>query len=219
MTDFADARRHMVDGQVRPADVTDLRVISAMLEVPRESFAPPSATSIAYLDLDLPVGEGAGAPRRLLKPIILAKLLNAAEIKPTDKVLDVGCATGYTAALLARIAGQVVALEQDAGLFKTAKAALASQPNVTVVSGPLVDGWAQGGPYDVIVLEGATEFEPQAFRSQLQEDGKLVGVLGSAPGAAAWLYRRSGDEFAGRPVFSAAAAVLPGFVKPAAFAF
>ncbi len=219
MTDFADARRHMVDGQVRPADVTDLRVISAMLEIPRESFAPPSATSIAYLDLDLPVGDGAGAPRRLLKPIILAKLLNAAQIEPTDKVLDVGCATGYTAALLARIAGQVVALEQDPGLFKTAKAALASQPNVTVVSGPLVDGWAQGGPYDVIVLEGATEFEPQAFRSQLKEDGKLVCVLGSAPGAAAWLYRRSGDEFAGRPVFSAAAAVLPGFVKPAAFAF
>ncbi len=219
MTDFADARRHMVDGQVRPADVTDLRVISAMLEVPRESFAPPSATSIAYLDLDLPVGEGAGAPRRLLKPIILAKLLNAAEIKPTDKVLDVGCATGYTAALLARIAGQVVALEQDPGLFKTAKAALASQQNVTVVNGPLVDGWAQGGPYDVIVLEGATEFEPQAFRSQLEEGGKLVCVLGSAPGAAAWLYRRSGDEFAGRPVFSAAAAVLPGFVKPAAFTF
>ncbi len=171
MTDFADARRHMVDGQVRPADVTDLRVISAMLEVPRESFAPPSATSIAYLDLDLPVGEGAGAPRRLLKPIILAKLLNAAEIEPTDKVLDVGCATGYTAALLARIAGQVVALEQDPGLFKTAKFALASQRNVTVVSGSLVDGWAQGGPYDVIVLEGATEFEPQAFRNQLKEGG------------------------------------------------
>src|SRR3972149_842277 len=110
MTDFANARRHMVDGQVRPADVTDLRVLSAMLEVPRERFAPPAATSLAYLDLDLPVGEGAGAPRRLLKPIILAKLLNAAEIEPTDKVLDVGCATGYTAALLAPLGAGVVAL-------------------------------------------------------------------------------------------------------------
>lgn len=219
MTDFANERRHMVDGQVRPANVTDLRVISAMLEVPRESFAPPSAASIAYLDLDLPVGEGAGAPRRMLKPIILAKLLNAAEIEPTDKVLDVGCATGYTAALLARIAGQVVALEEDPGLAKTAKAALASQPNVTVVSGPLVDGWAQGGPYDVIVLEGATEIEPLSFCKQLKDGGKLICVLGSAPGAAAWLYRRSGDEFGGRPVFSAAAAVLPGFVKPKGFTF
>ena len=219
MTDFANARRHMVDGQVRPADVTDLRVISAMLEVPRERFAPPAATSLAYLDLDLPVGEGAGAPRRLLKPIILAKLLNAAEIEPTDKVLDVGCATGYTAALLARIAGQVVALEQDPGLVKTAQAALAALPNVTVVNGPLVDGWAQGGPYDLILLEGATEIEPQAFCRQLKDGGRLVCVLGSAPGAAAMLYRRSGDEFGGRPVFSAAAAVLPGFVKPPAFVF
>jgi len=219
MTDFANARRHMVDGQVRPADVTDLRVISAMLEVPRERFAPPAATSLAYLDLDLPVGEGAGAPRRLLKPIILAKLLNAAEIEPTDKVLDVGCATGYTAALLARIAGQVVALEQDPGLVKTAQAALAALSNVTVVNGPLVDGWAQGGPYDLILLEGATEIEPQAFCRQLKDGGRLVCVLGSAPGAAAMLYRRSGDEFGGRPVFNAAAAVLPGFVKPPAFAF
>jgi len=219
MTDFANARRHMVDGQVRPADVTDLRVISAMLEVPRERFAPPAATSLAYLDLDLPVGEGAGAPRRLLKPIILAKLLNAAEIEPTDKVLDVGCATGYTAALLARIAGQVVALEQDPGLVKTAQAALAALPNVTVVNGPLVDGWAQGGPYDLILLEGATEIEPQAFCRQLKDGGRLVCVLGSAPGAAAMLYRRSGDEIGGRPVFSAAAAVLPGFVKPPAFVF
>ncbi len=219
MTDFADARRHMVDGQVRPANVTDHRVIGAMLEVPRERFAPPQATAIAYLDLALPVGEGAGAPRCLLKPIILAKLLNAAEIEPTDKVLDVGCATGYTAALLARIAGQVVALEEDPGLVKTAKVALASQPNVTVVSGPLVKGWAQGGPYDLIVLEGATEIEPASFCQQLKDGGKLVCVLGSEPGSAAWLYRRSGDDFGGRPVFSAAAPVLPGFVKPKVFAF
>lgn len=219
MTDFANARRHMVDGQVRPADVTDLRVISAMLEVPRERFAPPAATSLAYLDLDLPVGEAAGAPRRLLKPMLLAKLFNAAEIEPTDRVLDVGCATGYAAALLARIAGQVVALEQDAGLAKTARAALSSLPNVTVVSGPLVDGWPSAAPYDLILLEGATEIEPQAFCRQLKDGGRLVCVLGSGPGAAAMLYRRSGDEIGGRPVFSAAAAVLPGFVKPPAFVF
>jgi protein-L-isoaspartate(D-aspartate) O-methyltransferase len=219
MTDFASARRHMVDGQVRPADVTDLRVISAMLEVPRERFAPPAATSIAYLDIALPVGEGAGAPRRLLKPMLLAKLFNAAEIAPTDRVLDVGCATGYAAALLARIAGQVVALEQDPGLVKTAKTALASLPNVTVVGGPLVDGWPQGAPYDLIVLEGSTEIEPQSFCKQLKDGGRLICVLGSGPGSAAMLYRRSGDDFGGRPVFSAAAAVLPGFVKPPAFAF
>jgi protein-L-isoaspartate(D-aspartate) O-methyltransferase len=219
MTDFADARRHMVDGQLRPNDVTDLRILSAMLEVPRERFAPPASASIAYLDLDLPVGEGAAASRCLLKPMMLAKLLNAAEIKATDRVLDVGCVTGYGAALLARMAGQVVALEQDAGLAKTAKAALSSLSNVTVVSGPLAEGWPSAAPYDLIVLEGATEIEPQVFSRQLKDGGRLVCVLGSAPGATAMLYRRSGDDFAGRPLFSAAAPVLPGFVKAPAFAF
>jgi protein-L-isoaspartate(D-aspartate) O-methyltransferase len=219
MTDFADARRHMVDGQIRPNDVTDLRILSAMLEVPRERFAPPAATSIAYLDLDLPVGEGAAASRCLLKPMLLAKLFNAAEIKPTDRVLDVGCVTGYGAALLARMADQVVALEQDAGLVKAAKAALSSLPNVTVVGGPLVEGWPQGAPYDLIVLEGATEIEPKALSRQLKDGGRLLCVLGSGPGANAMLYRRSGEDFGGRPIFSAAAAVLPGFIKPPAFAF
>jgi protein-L-isoaspartate(D-aspartate) O-methyltransferase len=219
MTDFSAARRHMVDGQVRTADVTDLRVISAMQQVPREHFVPPGSSSLAYLDLDLPVGEGAVASRRLLKPMVLAKLIQAADLKPTDRVLDVGCAAGYAAAVLARIAGQVVALEQDAGLAKAAQAALAALPNVSVVSGPLVDGWPSAAPYDVILLEGATEVEPQAFRRQLKDGGRLVCVLGSPPGATAMLYYRSGEEMGGRAVFDAAAALLPGFAKPPVFAF
>ena len=209
----------MVDGQVRTADVTDLRLISAMLEVPRERYVPQSAAALAYLDLDLPVGEGALASRRLLKPMVLAKLIQAADLSATDRVLDVGCATGYTAAVLARIAAQVVALEQDATLAKAAGAALSSLPNVTLVSGPLVDGWPSAAPYDVILLEGATEVEPQAFRRQLKDGGRLVCVLGAAPGATAMLYRRSGEEMGGRPIFDAAAAVLPGFAKQPVFAF
>ena len=116
MIDFAAARRMMVDGQVRTSDVTDLRLIAAMLEVPRERFVPAAKAALAYLDLDLPVKEGeAGAPvRRLLKPMVLAKLIQAAEIGAGDHVLDVGCATGYSSAVLARLAGSVVALEQDA---------------------------------------------------------------------------------------------------------
>lgn len=219
MTDFAAARRHMVDGQVRPNDVSDLRVITAMLEVPRERFVPPPSASLAYLDLDLAIGEGGAASRRLLKPMVLAKLFNAADLAATDRVLDVGCATGYAAALLSRIVGQVVALEQDAGLAKLARAALSSLPNVSVVSGPLVDGWAPGAPYDLILLEGATEVEPQAFCQQLKDGGRLLCVLGSGPGASAMLYRRSGEEMAGRAIFGATASVLPGFVKPLAFAF
>ena len=219
MTDYAAARRHMVDGQVRTADVTDQRVISAMLEVPREHFVPQASVALAYLDLDLPAGEGAAASRRLLKPMVLAKLIQAADLSTTDRVLTVGCTIGYAAAVLARIAAQVVALEQDEKLAQAARAALSSQPNVTVVSGPLVDGWPSAAPYDVILLEGATEIEPQAFRRQLKDGGRLVCVLGAAPGAKAMLYRRSGKEMAGRPIFDAAASVLPGFAKPPVFAF
>jgi protein-L-isoaspartate(D-aspartate) O-methyltransferase len=217
MTDFAAARRHMVDGQVRTADVTDLRILAAMLEIPRENFVPSAATGLAYLDLDLAVGE-AGA-RRLLKPMVLAKLIHAADVASSDQVLDVGCSTGYAAAILSRIAGQVIALEQDSGLAQTARAALASQRNVSVVSGSLISGWPQGAPYDVILLEGATEIAPQPFLSQLKDGGRLVCVLGSDPGAKAMLYRRSGEELGGRPIFDASAAVLPGFGKTPVFAF
>jgi protein-L-isoaspartate(D-aspartate) O-methyltransferase len=151
--------------------------------------------------------------------MVFAKLIHAADIASSDRVLDVGCATGYGAAVLARIAGQVTALEQDAALAQAARTGLAAQPNVSVATGPLAAGWPQGGPYDVVVLEGATEIVPEAFVSQLKEGGRLVCVLGSAPGAKAMLYCRSGDDLGGRPVFDAAAALLPGFVKAPAFAF
>ncbi len=216
MTDFATARRHMVDGQVRTADVTDLRIISAMMDIARERFVPPPSAGLAYLDLDLPVGDGS---RRLLKPMVFAKLIHAADIASSNRILDIGCATGYGAAVLARLAGQVTALEQDVGLAQAARTALAAQSNVTVVTGPLTAGWPHGGPYDVIVLEGATEIVPQAFLSQLKEGGRLVCVLGSAPGAKAMLYCRIGREMGGRPIFDAAAALLPGFAEAPVFAF
>ncbi len=215
MTDFAAARRHMVDGQIRTADVTDLRIIAAMLEVPRERFVPPVSASLAYLDLDASVS----ATRRLLKPIVLAKLIQAAEIGATDRVLDAGCATGYTAAVLARIAGGVVALEPDAGLAKAATDALSALPNVDVVSARLTDGWPQGAPYDVVILDGATEIVPQALCQQLKDGGRLVCVLGAGPGSKAMLYRRSGTEVSGRAIFDASATLLPGFAKTLAFAF
>jgi len=215
MTDFAAARRHMVDGQVRTVDVTDQRIISAMLEVPRENFVPVEARDLAYLDFALAVA----GTRCLLKPMVLAKLIQAAELETTDRVLVVGSATGYSAAVLALIAGQVVALEQDDKLVAAAHAALAGQPNVTVAKGPLADGWAQRAPYDAILIDGAVELVPDAFRAQLKDGGKLVCVLGVPPHASAMLYRRSGAELGGRAIFDAAGTLLPGFAKTPVFAF
>ncbi len=217
MTDFATARRHMVDGQIRTTDVTDLRILTAMDEVAREAFLPPALAGIAYLDLAPPVGEGGG--RHMLKPAAFAKLVQAAEIADTDRVLDVGCASGYGAAVLARVAGQVVALEQDPAMVKAATGALAGEAKVSVVSGPLNEGWPSGAPYDVILLEGAAEVVPPALFQQLAEGGRLACILGAGPGAKATVYRRGGADIGARAVFDAAASVLPGFAKPLEFAF
>jgi protein-L-isoaspartate(D-aspartate) O-methyltransferase len=217
MTDFAAARRNMVDGQVRTADVTDPRIQSAMLEIPRESFVPQVSAALAYLDLDLPVGEN--GTRRLLKPMVLAKLIHALELASSDRVLDAGCATGYGAAVLAHVAGHVTALEEDSGLAQAASRALAGLKNVRAVTGPLTKGWPKDAPYDAIILEGAVEFSPEAFLPQLRDGGRLACILGGGPGAKAMLYFRSGDDLGGRSIFDASAAVLPGFVKTPAFAF
>ena len=220
MLDFATARRMMVDGQVRTADVTDPRILDAMLALPRERFMPGDKAQLAYLDIDLPVGEGgARAPRRMLKPMVLAKLLQAAEIAETDRVLHVGCGSGYAAALLAKLAGAVVALEQDNGLLQQAQAALSGNPNVKVVAGALTGGSVANGPYDVIVVEGAIDTAPTALAGQLKEGGRLVCVLGAGAGGKAMLYRLIGGELSGRPIFDAAAPLLPGFEKPPAFVF
>ena len=219
MTDFASARRHMVDGQIRPNDVTDLRITTAMLEVSREKFVPEQSRALAYLDLDLGLHAAGAATRSLMKPMVLAKLIQALEIESTDKVLIVGAATGYSAALMARMAGEVVALEQDEGLARIAKGALSDIANVKVVTGALASGYPSAAPYDAILLEGAVETLPDAFRAQLKEGGRLVCVLGAAPAGAAMAYRRSGAELGGRPVFDASAALLPGFAKAAEFVF
>jgi protein-L-isoaspartate(D-aspartate) O-methyltransferase len=223
MIDFAAARRMMVDCQVRTSDVTDLRVIAAMLDVPRERFLPPSSAALAYSDLDVPVSEeGRGRSRRLLKPMVLAKLLQAAQIEANDRVLDVGGATGYSAAVLARLAGSVVSLEEDAELARRAWEALAvaGAGGVEIAVGPLTEGWTAGAPYDVILLNGAIEVAPRALMRQLKEGGRLVGIEGRAPGKAMLYSREAGaGEIGGRPIFDADAALLPGFARPAAFVF
>lgn len=216
MVDTAQARRAMVDSQVRPNDVTDLRIIAAMLEVPRERFLPAARQSTAYLDRDAPVGE---TGRALLKPMVLAKLVQAAEVAPGDRVLDIGCASGYSSAILGRLAASVTALEQDAALARMASDALAGSGNVKVASGALTAGWADAAPYDAILLQGAVEFLPGSLLAQLGEGGRLVAIIGRGPLGKATLYRMAGGHASASPLFDAAAPMLPGFVKPPAFVF
>jgi len=151
--------------------------------------------------------------------MVLARLVQAADLAGTDRVLDAGCATGYGAAVLARVAGKVVALEEDAVLAEAARSVLSGDPNVRVVEGPIGEGWTQDAPYDAILVEGATEIVPETLCRQLKDGGRLVCVLGAGPGAKAMVYYRSGDDIGGRSVFDASAAVLPGLAKPAEFAF
>ncbi|MGP0091350.1 MAG: protein-L-isoaspartate O-methyltransferase family protein [Xanthobacteraceae bacterium] len=223
MLDFIAARRMMVDGQVRTSDVTNPGLISAMLDVPRERFVPPGKAELAYLDMDVAVAEqGHGhAPRCLLKAMVFAKLVQAAEIDETDHVLDVGCATGYSAAVLARLSRSVVALEEDAPLADKASELLASlgATNVSVVTGPLSQGWPGRAPYDVILLNGTSEIIPHGLCKQLKDGGRLVGVFGGGRAGKAMLYLSDHGEVSGRPVFDAVAPLLPGFVKPPAFVF
>lgn len=223
MIDFATARRMMVDGQIRPNDVTDLRIIAAMLEIPRERFLPAPKMALAYLDRDIPILEGPdGRPRRrLLKPMLLAKMIQAAEIREDDSVLDVGCATGYSCAVIAALARSVVALEEDAALAVAAKETLYALgvTTVSVETGPLMAGYPARAPYDVILLEGATEVEPQTLFPQLRDGGRLICVRGGMAGGKAMLYRRAGDDVGGWPVFDATASVLPGFAAAPAFVF
>ncbi|WP_338688260.1 protein-L-isoaspartate O-methyltransferase [Bradyrhizobium sp. 26S5] len=221
MTGFSTARQYMVDGQVRPSDVTDDRILEAMLTVPREVFVPASKQALAYLDLDLDVAEGGAAKRCLITPALLARMLQAAEIKATDRVLVVGCATGYAAAIVARFAAEVSATESNPALAAKATAAFAQLgiQNATGKAAAAADGDAAGAPFDVIVLNGATEIIPAGLFGQLKEGGRLVGVFGLTPPPRATLVTHSHGDFGHRELFDATAPVLPGFERLPAFVF
>lgn len=223
MIDYARQRQVMVEGQIRVNGVTDLRILAAMEELPREKFVPAARAALAYVDEDIPLrATGAGKPARyLIEPRVLAKLVQALSLTPSDHVLDVGCASGYSAALLARLAGSVVALEEDAEFVPIATRLLASlgAANAKVVSGPLTAGWPQEGPYDAILLQGSVEIVPAALTESLKDGGRLAAVVGAGRSAKATLYLRSGKVVSARPVFDAAIPPLPGFQVPREFVF
>jgi len=222
MSDFSTARQNMVDCQVRPSDVTDLRIIDAMLAVPREVFVPERQRALAYLDLDVEVSEGGSARRFLIKPAVTAKLLQAADVRDGDSVLVAGCATGYTAALVARLTtGQVRASEVDPPLAAKAREILVQLglERVTVRTADVAEGDPANAPYDVIVLDGATEVTPDRLYGQLRDGGRLVGVFAMTQPPRAMIVTRSPGDFGYRALFDASVPVLPGLQRRPAFVF
>ncbi|HKQ44822.1 MAG TPA: protein-L-isoaspartate O-methyltransferase [Rhizomicrobium sp.] len=209
------ARFNMVEAQLRSCNVTDPRILAAMNAVAREKFVPGAARALAYADVPVAVAPG----RFLLDPRSFAKLLQLAQIEATDRVLDVGTATGYSAAVLARLAADVVALEQDADLLRVASELLANTVGkVELVQGGLIEGAKAQGPFNVIFVNGAIEQVPDSLLAQLAEGGRLVAVLKDGQ-SRAWLYLKQNGQVGKRPDFDADVPVLAGFKKAVGFVF
>ncbi len=215
MSEFATRRVMMVDTQVRPSDVTKFPIIDAMLQVPREVYVPRGLQEAAYVGENVQI-----APDRVvLEARTLAKMLDALNIQPGEMVLDLGCGLGYSAAVIARLADTVVAVEEDADLAAEAQRVLSQEgvDNAVVVAGPLAAGAAKHGPYDVITVEGGVEALPEALLAQLKDGGRIAAIF--VDGALGTV--RTGVKQDGRVVwrfaFNAAAPLLPGFERARGF--
>jgi len=209
------ARFNMVEAQIRSANVTDERILAAMNAVPREKFVPSASRALAYADVPVAVAQG----RYLLDPRSFAKLAQLAAIGPDDRILDVGCGTGYSSAVLARLGAEVIALEQDADLVRVASELLANVVGkVELVQGGLIEGVKGQVPFDVIFVNGAIEQAPEILLSQLAEGGRLVAVLRDGQ-SRAWLFLKQNGQIGRRPVFDAEVPVLAGFKKAMGFVF
>lgn len=216
MSDFSTRRVMMVDTQVRPSDVTKFPIIEAMLAVPREVYVPAAKREAAYMGENLDLAPG----RVMLEARTLAKMLDALDVQPLETVLDLGCGYGYSAAVIARMAHAVIAVEEDAALAAEAQRTLSAEgvDNAAVIVGPLAAGNAKNAPYDVITLQGGVETVPEALLAQLREGGRIGAIfMDGALGTAMVGYKIDG-KMSWRFAFNAAAPVLPGFAKARAFA-
>ncbi|PRD41247.1 protein-L-isoaspartate O-methyltransferase [Phyllobacterium phragmitis] len=222
--DFNDLRIKMVDNQIRTTDVTNAVVLDAFLAVPREEFVPPAWRALAYIDEDIlvkpasPTGEAA---RYLMEPSPFAKLVQLAAIEPGDVVLDIGTATGYSAAVLSKLASSIIAVESDSELAAQATEKLSElgYDNVVIVTAPMTGGYPSEAPYDVIVLEGAVDFVPDALFDQLKDGGRLVAVEGLGNAGVAKLYVKDEGIASGRRAFNLAVKPLAGFERKPQFEF
>jgi protein-L-isoaspartate(D-aspartate) O-methyltransferase len=216
MPDYSAQRLNMVESQVRANDVTDVRIQEAMREVHRELFLPEQKRPLAYSDAVVEVGHG----RFLLDPRTFSKLAQLAQIAPGDRVLDVGCASGYSTAVLARLAAVVTAVEEDGDLAEQASQLLpACGVNARAVRAMLSEGCSSNAPYDAIFVNGATETEPLGLLEQLAESGRLVAVVREGMRSRAHVFVRDHGRISTRPDFDAYVPILPGFAHPKAFAF
>ncbi len=219
MTDFALARRNMVDGQLRPNRVTNAALLAAVGELPRERFLPDGLKSVAYADDDVPLGSG----RFMMEPMVLARLIQSLQPQPEDKALVAASGRGYGAAILAKLVNSVVAVENNADLAASAQQTLRDLrvANIQQVAGQPDQGVAASGPYDVILIEGAVQEVPHVITDQLAEGGRLATVLADPSGAlgVAQLFVKQGGVTSGRPLFDAGTPLLPGFTPPPRFTF
>lgn len=217
--DFAEARRFMVDGQLRPTQVDDPRIVTAMRDLPRERFVPAALAARAYADADVPLPGG----RMMLKPLMLARLVQLVGLRRGERALVLGAGTGFGAALMAAMGGAVTAVESDPVLLAIARVAVAATMPagaVTLVQGAAEAGHEAGAPYDVIMIEGGVQAVPAAVQAQLVEGGRLVAIgLADGPPGRALLLRRAGGTVTTTIGFDAHAAMLPGFAAAPAFAF
>jgi protein-L-isoaspartate(D-aspartate) O-methyltransferase len=219
--DMAEARRRMVDGQLRPSRVTDPRLLAAMGEVPRERFLPPGLAARAYADEDVRLPGGRG----MIEPMVIARMLQLLAIRDGDRVLVIGAGTGYAATVAARCGARVVALEQDAALAAAARRAVAglvAPADLRLVEAPLGAGFPTSAPYDGILIEGEVAEIPGEIANQLAEGGRLVTVLAAGErglASRAVLGRRIGGSFSVTPAFDCATLPLPAFARRPGFVF
>jgi protein-L-isoaspartate(D-aspartate) O-methyltransferase len=220
MVDFAQARRTMVDSQLRTFDVNDIPLLDAMASVPRERFVPSDREGFAYIDQDLQVA-GGDEPRFMLSPMIQARLIQALSVRPGMRVLDVACGLGYSSAVLRELGAEVVAIDTSQDLVDKARERLKSAggAGIEVIAAELDQGYPDRGLYDAILVNGAVERRPDRLLQQLAEGGRLVCVVGSGRSAKATLYVRSGQAYGSRSLFDAAAPVLQPFRVEPGFAF
>lgn len=214
------ARLNMIQQQIRPAEVLDQRVLDTLARIPREDFVPPAYRELAFADINIPLPGATG--QLMMKPIMEARLLQALNVQPTDKILEIGTGSGYFTALLAALGGRVHSVELDPALLAQAQARLAAHrvTNVDLVQGDGARGWSRDNPFDVIAVTGSLPLLPPAFQQALKIGGRLAVIVGRSPVMEALLITRTGEnQWATESLFETDFPPLEHAEQPEAFVF